>query len=306
MAISDYLAAGSILGGQGLNTAWQGAGARSSLFDETYMDRTRTKDNNRRKRRKDPAATKKFNERVDKKYGTSTMSTVLKGRSDTLTPGKYFGKSIMAATVGSGVKREMFANSLGLLTRHQMKMAKTGGFLAAQQAWFVPAIAAFGAVSTLTEGGGVRDYVGEWMLPGIGLMAGASTGWNAGLGIGATAAAAGRGSVGAIGKSVGAKAISRTRFGMLALAGSLGAVGAATGIGAGLGLGYLVQEGTESDNAVNQIAEEMQYAKFVSDVDTTQGTMTHRRKTLSKLAKSGLNDRGTLLGNEAQIMAGII
>jgi len=281
-------------------------GTRSGLFDEAYMNRTRAKDDKRRKRRKDPKATSEFNKRVDKKFGKSSMANALKGRTDTLNAGRLFGKSMLAATAGSGIKREMFANSLGLLTRHQKQAAKTQGFLAAQQTWMMPAMAAFGAISTLSEGGGVNDYIGEWMLPGIGLMAGASAGWNAGLGVGATAAAIGRGGTRAMGGSIGAKAMGRTRFGMLALGGAGGAVGAAMGIGVGMAAGYVVQEGANSDNMINEAAEGMQYATFVSEFEQTQGTLTHRQKTLSKLSKSGLNDRGTLLGNEAMVIAGIL
>ncbi|RLA65124.1 MAG: hypothetical protein DRQ78_05515 [Epsilonproteobacteria bacterium] len=247
------------------------------------------------------AKSRLYNERTWDKF-----KGIQKKKGATPKARTFFTKAAQAATFGSGVKREMLLNSVGLLTRHQKKMAKTNGFMAAQQSWMMPAMAAFGAVSAMAEGGGVQDYVGDWMLPGIGLMAGWNVGKNVGLGIGAAANAGGRAGVNLFGGTVAKGAKSFGRFGMLAAGGTLGVGAAIAGGAAGMGAGYLVKEANNSNNMVNEIAEEMTYAKFQSDVDVTRGTLTHRQKTMSKLSKSGLNDRGQLLGNEAMIMAGII
>ena len=50
----------------------------------------------------------------------------------------------------------------------------------------------------------------------------------------------------------------------------------------------------------------MNKATLFNDVKASRDTLTHRQKMIQKLAKSGLNDRGQLLGNEASIIRGVL
>ncbi|RLA65292.1 MAG: hypothetical protein DRQ78_05375 [Epsilonproteobacteria bacterium] len=201
------------------------------------------------------------------------------------TAGNYFAKSAMALTVGSGITRETAMNAAGFLTRHQKSAMKMGG-MAAAQAWMIPLGAATGGAMTMMDGGGLENYVGGYVIPGAALVAGASAGYNLGQGL---ARLPGLG--GLLGKGI---------VGGFAAAGTV-ALGAA-----GIGLGDMFETYADSNNMTNEFAESMKYAKFTNDFDTSQKQLTHRQRTLSKLSKSGLNDRGTLLGNEAQVIAGII
>jgi len=287
--------------------------ARSSLYDEKLMDRKKKVD--------------KWNRSRDDRFrrGKDVNPDFRAGKmaKPQLGAGSFFAKAGMAATMGSGVKRETFMNSIGLLTRHQKDAAKAGG-MASLNAIMMPALAAVGAISTLSEGGGVKEYVGDWVLPGIGLMTGWNVGKNMGFGIGKTiggvAGAAGRGAVAATNASKKAlfskarmsgpaqgmgSSASRHRM-LLGLGGGRGIAGALAGGALMVGAGEILKQSTDSNSMINQLAEDMTFAAFRSDLDQTQGTLTHRQKTLSKISKSGLNDRGTLMGNEAQIMAGIL
>jgi len=206
------------------------------------------------------------------------------GRSP-LTASTFFKKSAMAATIGSGIKRETFMNSLGLLTRHQKEAAKAGG-LAGLQSWMIPGGAFLGGAMTLSEGGGIMEYGTDFVLPGMGILGGWSVGKNAGFGIGVMTGAG--------------------RKTLLGMGGALGGIGAAAGLVAAVAIGEGIKSLGDSNSEINQLGEHMKYSPFNTDVNETQNTLTHRRRILSKIAKSGMNDRGALLGSEAGIVAGII
>lgn len=273
----------------GIKNASSLMGARSSLYNETAWERTKAID-------------------------ASNRTMINKGLSGPAAPGgtsagKFFAKAGMAATIGSGVKREAFMNSLGLLTRHQKAAAKSGGMAGAQR-WMMPLGAAVGGAMTLAEGGGVVDYAADFVLPSMGIMAGWSVGKNLGFGA-AKSFGALAGGISALSKATGGKGSViggvAARRGMSLGMGAVGGVaGAAVGLAATVAIGEVAKQFGDSNSEVNQTAESLRYAKFNSDFDMTQNQLTHRQRTLSKLSKSGLNDRGTLLGNEAQVMAGII
>jgi len=207
------------------------------------------------------------------------------GGNSPLTSGTFFKKAAMAATVGSGIKRETFMNSLGLLTKHQKKIAKAGG-LAGIQSWMIPGGAFIGGAMTLHEGGGAVEYGTDFVLPGMGMLGGWSVGKNTGFGVG--------------------KMIGTGRNTMLGMGGALGGAGAIIGLAATVAIGEGIKSLGDSNSEINKIAEHMRYSPFNMDTNETQNTLTHRQRVLSKIAKSGMNDRGALLGNEALIVASVI
>jgi hypothetical protein len=106
----------------------------------------------------------------------------------------------------------------------------------------------------------------------------------------------------AIGKTVG--------LGTKGFGGGLGKVlgrgaGGIAALAAG-GTAYAVSQAFDSNNFLKNAAAKINRGGYISSSGQTDNTMTHRQKMLNKLSKSGLNDRGALLGNEAGILRGIL
>ena len=206
-------------------------------------------------------------------------------REGQTAPG-HFKKSAVMAFGGSGLKRETLLNSVGFLTKNQKAAAKNGPFMSRIQRSIIPGGAALGGALTLSDGGNALDFVGDFVIPEIGMFTGWHVGKNAGFG---TAKALGFG-----GRAV-------------LVAGAAGGIAAAaTGLGIGIGLGMVVSEMSDSDSIVNSTVEKIMHADFDLSINNTQNTLTHKQRALNKLSKSALNDRGALLGNEAQVIAGIL
>lgn len=170
--------------------------------------------------------------------------------------------------------KENFLNSIGMLTSRQKKI---GGFMNK----FVGISASGFMAYSLMSGDKIED-VASMSLSGFGLLAGFRPAKEVGHGI---AKALGAGRAGS--------------YGVGLLAG--GVVGAA----AGLTLGALPYAAT-GNNAVQKFAGSVNKASLFNDVQISRDSLTQRQKMIQKLAKSGLNDRGQLLGSEAMIIRGIL
>lgn len=92
------------------------------------------------------------------------------------------------------------------------------------------------------------------------------------------------------------------------------AAGATVGAGAFLATTALVDAGTEilrsaasKDNSINRLKSKVYQGDYTGDISTqTRQLQTSRQRTLEKLSKSGLNDRATILGNEAMVLKGLL
>lgn len=219
-------------------------------------------------------------------YGNSDFGYRSKAAREAQSATDHFKKAGVMAIGGSGLKRETLLNSVGLLSKHQKAAAKGGGFMNKAQRALIPGGAAVGAFMTLNDGGNVVDFVGDFVLPEIGLFTGWHVGKNAGFGAGKALGFGGRG--------------------VLAMGATAGVAAAATGLALGIGAGMLAKEAGDSDSFLNRTAENLMHADFDLSLNETSNTLTHKQRALNKLSKSALNDRGTLLGNEAQVIAGIL
>lgn len=198
---------------------------------------------------------------------------------------EHFKRAAIFGTAGSGMKREALMNSIGFLTKHQKAEVKASGagFLVKSQSWLVPGAAALAVGTNLSDGGGLADFLGGFVAPEIGARTGLHIGKN--LAFGAAKVAGGN----------------------LMAAGVVGGtIGAVGGLAIGAAVGYLAAESADSNNIINQKAYDMTNADFSTQFEVNNSTLTHRQRAINKLSKSALNDRGTLLGNEAQILAGIL
>lgn len=106
----------------------------------------------------------------------------------------------------------------------------------------------------------------------------------------------------AIGGAIGSKA-SLTR--LLGLG-----IGGLTGMAAGYAIGSAVVGGirdvTSNESQIRKFAKNVSTKEAIVSQVGTQQSLTARQASLQKLAKSGLNDRGVLLGNESLVLAGVM
>lgn len=109
------------------------------------------------------------------------------------------------------------------------------------------------------------------------------------------------------GASTGKMAMARWAIGKqgVGIAGGLVGGGLATlGIGAGF---ELAKSMASQDNAINNVKRKMLSGDVRGDTSVnTQQALTSRQRAFQKLSKSSLNDRASLLGNEASVLKGIL
>lgn len=177
----------------------------------------------------------------------------------------------------SGVFRENVMNALGMTTRHQKNswLART----------LIPASAGYFAYDAVDTG----DYAG------FAGFAGAEIGF-------LTAFRPAKELGHALSKGVlrmGTK--SSWLFGATA---GLG-VGVAAGIAVG-GAAYGASLLGSNDNIIQKTAWDLNKPLFNTQGMQTQNTLSARQRALNKLSKSGMNDRGSLLGSEAMLMRGML
>lgn len=173
-----------------------------------------------------------------------------------------------------GMQKENVLNSVGLLTSEQKRI---GGLMN-------KVIGATGAGFigyTMLTGGRMEDAA-SMSLSGVGFLAGLRPAKEVGHGI---AKAFGAGRMG----SYGAGLITG------------GVVGAAVGLTLGA-----IPYAADNNNAVQKFASSVNKPTMFNEVSNSRDSLTQRQKMIQKLSKSGLNDRGQLLGNESLIIRGIL
>lgn len=90
--------------------------------------------------------------------------------------------------------------------------------------------------------------------------------------------------------------------------------GVTVGLGAALGASALVdtgfsilRESANQNNSINRLKSKLYKSDYVGDLEVrTDQLQTARQRVMQKLSKSALNDRASLLGNEAMVLKGIL
>lgn len=198
--------------------------------------------------------------------------------------GEHFARSAWFSLggVGSG---ETFLNSMGFMTQAQRAAAEKGG-IAGIMKYAIPGSSALGLGMVMNEGGNGIDYLADYTMPEIGLIAG----WRSGKSF-------------ASGAATGLNFANSSKVAS-GLAG--GIAGAAAGLGIGITIGSIISSVQDSNSGVKNLARDMYNTGINTDFEQNQVTLTHRQKALQQLSKSALNDRGQLFGNEAMVLKGII
>ena len=181
---------------------------------------------------------------------------------------------------GAGRAGENASNIAGRVTSHQLKTSPLSSRFMNQ--FLGSGFMAYG----LTHGDSAQDVAG-YTLP----MLAASLAYSPTREVGMAVGKLGRVVHTGFGNTLG-KVIGRT-------GGTLAALTAAT-------TAYVGSQMFDSNNFVKESAAKVERGMYMSKSGSSNGTMTHRQKMLNKLSKSGLNDRGALLGNESAILRGVL
>lgn len=176
----------------------------------------------------------------------------------------------------SGRAGENLSNIGGRLTTHQLKNSPV------QSRFFNQFLGSGFMYYGLLHGDSAQDIAG-YTLPFAAATLAYSPVREAGMAVGKLAGLGTRGFGGGLGKLLG-----RGGGGIAALAAS--------------GTAYAVSQAFDSNNFLKNAAAKINRGGYISSSGQNDNTMTHRQKMLNKLSKSGLNDRGALLGNEAMLL----
>ena len=220
-------------------------------------------------------------------------------------------------THGMGLMGEGMMNSLGIVSKQQKIMWKTGNPLQKAFAAAGPVLGAGFLVSTMLEGGDMYDAL-AFNIAGAGAMAGlhmgksfagaASSGaarmWG---GAGTTFGAAKAYAAGDIvnGKTMTKAGIAGGKA-RLAMQGIGGIAGGVAGFAAISGATWAIKDMSAADSVIAQGARK--YTSLASSASTMQNnnTLTMRQRALQQLSQSSMNDRQSILSNEAAILKGLI
>lgn len=233
--------------------------------------------------------------------------------------GLGFGNYMKASRAELGVRglgfavgvggREALMNSFGVMTAGQKAVLKASGQRGLLSKLMTPGMQAVGGaytslMFTALSGGDVDEFVTNQLSYTAGLQ-----GWRVGSSFG-----------GMLGKERlvqgGAKTtgsvVNGIKSGVRAgiTRGALGFLGGATGFAIGMAAvqsaSWAVKDLSSNRSTIRKIAKE--FTTRTSHIDTgyTKQSLTAKQMALSKLAKSGLNDRAMLLGNEARTMKGLM
>lgn len=177
---------------------------------------------------------------------------------------------------GSGRAGENLSNIGGRLTTHQLKNSPV------QSRFFNQFLGSGFMYYGLLHGDSAQDIAG-YTMPFAAASLVYSPVREVGMAVGKLGRVAGAGFGNGLGKVLGRGA------------GGIAALAAA-------GTAYASSQAFGSNNFLKNAAAKINKGGYISSSGQTDNTMTHRQKMLNKLSKSGLNDRGALLGNEAMLL----
>ena len=188
-------------------------------------------------------------------------------------------------------------NSLGIVTNQQRMQFKSSGMLGKAGALLGPGLGAATIFSTIADGGDMYETM-TFNLAAASGMAGFTAGSRLG------------GSL-----FQGAQMVKNEHTGLNQLKGGKmrfagGAVGGAIGFAAGAALVgggmWAASDLTSNNSVLAKMAKG--YSKLASNAGTEQNnrTLTMRQQALQQLSQSAINDRASLLGNEAAVLRGVL
>lgn len=211
-------------------------------------------------------------------YGLGFKNSMMASRAEHLTRAAHFFNPFGAGGLSA---MQAVSDSFGYMGKARRMQAAQARGLAKIPHAAVPALGA----AQLILGMSNNDSAGQ-IFEDIFATGTALAGWRAGSALGGGLGGKGPGLGRLVGLGVG------------------GVTGLAAGFLAGTALVGGVRDVMSNESKIRDFAKKISTKETtVSQVSTNQ-SLTMRMASLNKLAKSGLNDRGLLLGNESSILAG--
>ena len=210
-------------------------------------------------------------------YGLGFKNAMMSSRAEGLTRFAHYMNPI---GVGGASGTQALLETVGILNKNQKMMAGQARGFSKLVHNIVPISAAGLLLSDMADNKDANEIASDFLSMGTALQ-----GWRIGT---------------ALGHGLTREA-SLSRF-----------VGLGVGGVAGLGLGYLagtaivsgISDVMSNDSSVRKFAKKTAMKEGLVSMPDTYKSLTAKQSSLQKLAKSGLNDRGLLLGNEANVLVG--
>jgi len=218
---------------------------------------------------------------------------------DTTTGYGFSGNRLMSrkAHLAAGITdsgrliKEGFMNSFMIPTKNQWMQMKAGGWLTKVTTAAQPLLGGYMLGSELLSGGDVSEALATSAMGTAGIV---------GFNLGKSFAGFGTKSASIVnGKIVGG-------YSRLALQGMFGVAGGVTGAGLVAAGYYGTKDMLKSDSAIAKASNSYAKAKAFGNVQQTQPILTMRQKALQQLSQSSINDRASVLGNEAAILKNLL
>lgn len=209
-------------------------------------------------------------------------------------------------------------NALGLMTYQQKLMFSQGGMLAKAMAVAPAAFSLYNMGSTILDGGDVGDALAMNLTASAGMAgfhAGKSVAGAMSSGISFMGHKTFRTKVKEGGRWFGSGKVVQNIDGSSKIVGGKlrigaqfagGLIGGAVATGVVAGITYGAQDLTSSESSIAKAARGYSKLSELADVTQNRATLTMRQRALQQLSQSALNDRGSLLGNEASILKNIL
>lgn len=187
-------------------------------------------------------------------------------------------------------------NALGIMTKQQKTQFKTGGALQKAMAVAPAAFSLYNNVSTLLDGGDIGDALAMNLT-----AVGTSVGFHAGKSV--SGAFFKGGSV-----KAGVAGASKITGGKMRIASQLvgGVMGGVVGTAVAAAVTYGAKDLTSSESSIAKAATGYSKLNELANITQTRDTLTMRQRALQQLSQSAMNDRGSLLGNEAAILKNLM
>lgn len=203
-----------------------------------------------------------------------------------------------AFTDSARLVKEGGLNALGIMTRQQKLQFKQGNVLMKAMAVAPAAFSLYNNVSTILDGGDIGDAL-AMNLTAVGGMVGFHAGKSLAGAIGPGGAAkVAPGAAGALKMAGGKMRIASQLVG--------GVAGGAIGTAVVAGVSYGLQDLTSSESSIAKASRNYSKLSELASTQQNRDTLTMRQKALQQLSQSALNDRGSLLGNEAAILKNLL
>ena len=236
--------------------------------------------------------------------------------------------TVSGITHTGGLIGEGMANSVGIITKQQRQMWKTGNPLVKSFAVAGPLIGTYTLGSTMLEGGDMGEALAfnasaAALLPGFHFgksLASAQSSYMAGLfsplktieqrgsTAGLTFGAAKHYKAGDLlpDGTVAAKDVIKGGKARLAVGVAGGILGGALSYAAVAGTAYAAQDLFSADSKIAEGARKFTSLTSSANITQNQGTLTMRQRALQQISQSAMNDRQSILSNEAAILKGLI